>query len=156
MNNTAIVFQSMPLPNDVRKIPSGCDNGDAFETAQIDEIAITRDRAIGIPGAGGVEKFVVVRISTDMNKASRSYHGAIAHKDDDGSFSGFGGNVAVEFFAGNYAEQFVPRGRRENQRSLAGEKIQQSAGNRLRGEDATDNRVCIDDNTLTGWHRSCA
>jgi hypothetical protein len=78
------------------------------------------DQAIGIAGAGGVEKFVVVRISTDMNKASRGNDVTIAHKDGDGSFVGFGANVAVEFFAGDYAEQFVPRGRRENRRSMIG------------------------------------
>ena len=78
------------------------------------------DQAIGIAGAGGIEKFVVVRISTNMNKASRGNDVTIAHKDGDGSFAGFGGNVAIEFFAEDYAEQFVPHGRRENQRSMIG------------------------------------
>jgi hypothetical protein len=37
--------------------------------------------------------------------------GTVAHKDGDGSFAGFGGNAAVEFFAPDYAEQFAPCGR---------------------------------------------
>ena len=44
----------------------------------------------------------------------------------------------------------------ENQCGVFGEEAKQSARNRLREEDAADNRVRIDDNTLTGLHRSCA
>lgn len=110
--------------NDARKIPSGCEDGNALELAQIEEIAIARDQAICSAGAGRIQKFIVVRIPTDMNKASRGNDVTISHKDDHGSLARFGGNVAIEFFTRYYAEQFVARGRREDQCSLAGEQIQ--------------------------------
>ena len=78
--------------NDDRKIPPGCENGDALEFVQFDEIAITRNQEIGFAGVGGIEKFVVFRVSTDMNKASRGNNFTVAHEDGGGSFAGFGEN----------------------------------------------------------------
>ncbi len=97
-----------------REITSGCEYGDARELVQIEEIGITRYQAICPASAGSVEKFVVFRVSTDMNKMSRGNDVTIAQKDRYGAFAEFHGNVAIELLARNYAEQFVARCRREN------------------------------------------
>ena len=44
----------------LREIPSGGKNGNTVECLQIDEVAVTRDQAIGFAGMGGIEKFVAI------------------------------------------------------------------------------------------------
>ncbi len=142
--------------DDVREVPRRGENGNAFECAECVEVGIARNQAIDLAGMRGVEEFVILRIATDMKQAPRGDHFAVAHQDYDGAFAGFGRHVAIELLTCDDFKQFVPRRGRENQCGVLGEEAKQSAGNRLREEDAADNRVRIDDNTLTGLHRSCA
>lgn len=159
MNRMSIVAspQKQSSANHVlHEIPPGGKDGNTLECVQIDEVAVTRDQAIGFAGMGGIEKFVVFRVPAHMHEATRADQLGSAQQDDGGAFARFGGNLAVEFFAGRHSKQFVPRGGRENQRGRAREQLQHPAGNRLRQEDAADDRVGINDKPFTGRHRSCA
>lgn len=95
-NAQRVALPGSALSNDVRQIPRRGEYGNAFEYAERVEVGIARNQAIDLAGMGCVEKFVVLRVATDVKQAPRSNHLAVAHQDYDGPFAGFGRNVAVE------------------------------------------------------------